>query len=93
MCSATQLCLTLATPWSVACQAAPSMGSPRQEYWSGLPFPPSEDLPDPGIKAESPESPALQADSLTAETLGKPFTSLNGPQHSTFQLEELSRAC
>ena len=56
-------------------------------------FPPPEDLPDPGIEAESPGSPALQVDSLTAETLGKPLTSLNGPQHSTFQLEEISRAC
>ena len=36
----------------------------RQEYWRGLPFPPSEDLPDPGIK---PRSPALQADSLPSE--------------------------
>jgi len=33
----------------------------RQEYWSGLPFTPPGDLPDPGIK---PESPALQVDSL-----------------------------
>ena len=36
------------------------MGFSRQEYWSGLPFPPPEDLPHPEIK---PESPALQADS------------------------------
>ena len=43
-------------------------GISRQEYWSGLPFPPPGDLPDPGIK---PMSPALQADSLTAEPLGK----------------------
>jgi len=41
----------------------------RQEYWSGLPFPPPGDLPDPGIK---PRSPALQADSLPSELLGKP---------------------
>ena len=40
------------------------MGFPRQEYWSGLPFPPPGDLPDPGIK---PESPALQADDLPTE--------------------------
>ena len=37
------------------------MGFPRQEYWSGLPFSSSEDLPDPGTKLVSP---ALQADSL-----------------------------
>ena len=52
------------TPWTVAHQAPPSMRFPRQEYWSGLPFPPSGDLPDPGIE---PGSPALQADALTSE--------------------------
>ena len=36
-----KLCLTLATPWTVACQAPLSMGFSRQEYWSGLPFPSS----------------------------------------------------
>ena len=45
-----------ATPWTVAHQAPLSMGFSRQEYWSGLPFPPPEDLPDLGIK---PVSPAL----------------------------------
>ena len=37
------------------------MGFPRQKYWSGLPFPPPGDLPDPGIE---PKPPALHADSL-----------------------------
>ena len=37
----TQSCLTLATPWTAAYQAPPSMGFSRQEYWSGLPFPSS----------------------------------------------------
>ena len=41
------------TPWTVALQAPLSMGFSRQEYWSGLPFPPPGDLPDPGIKPES----------------------------------------
>ena len=41
---------TLATPWNVASQAPLSMGFSRQDYWSGLPFPSSGDLPDPGIK-------------------------------------------
>ena len=41
----------------------------RQEYWSGLPFPSPGDLPDPGIK---PRSPALWADALPSEPLGKP---------------------
>ena len=39
-CLVAKLCLTLATPWTVAHQAPLSMGFPRQEYWSGLPFPP-----------------------------------------------------
>ena len=49
------------TPWTIACQASLSMGFPRQEYWSGLPFPSPGTLPDPGIKTKSP---AWQADSL-----------------------------
>ena len=53
-----------ATPWTVACQAPPSIGFSRQEYSSGLPFPSPGDLPDTGIK---PESPALQAESLPFE--------------------------
>ena len=48
-----------ATPWSVPNQAPLSMGFPRQEYWSGLPFPSPGDLPDPGIKPASLTSPAL----------------------------------
>ena len=47
-----------ATPWTVAHQAPLSMGFSRQEHWSGLPCPPPEDLPDPGIKPESLTSPA-----------------------------------
>ena len=57
------------TPWTVTHQAPPTMGFSRQEYWSGLPFPPPGTLPDPGIE---PRSPALQADSLPSEPLGKP---------------------
>ena len=45
---------SLATPWTVAHQAPLYMGFPRQEYWSGLPFPPSGNLPDPGIGPASP---------------------------------------
>ena len=54
------------TPWTVAYHAPPSTGFSRQEYWSGLPFPSPEDLPDPGIE---PRSPALQADALPSEPL------------------------
>ena len=73
-----------ATPWAVARQAPLSMGFPRQEHWSGLPFPSPGDLPNPGIE---PGSPALQADSLPAELAGKPqglsiFVAVNGIFHS-----------
>ena len=57
------------TPWTVAHQAPLSMGFSRQEHWSGLPCPSPEDLPNPGIK---PESPAQQEDSLPSEPPGKP---------------------
>ena len=57
-----------ATLWTVAYQASPSVGFSRQEYWSGFPFPSPGDLPDPEIK---PRSPALKADTLTAEPPGK----------------------
>ena len=43
-----------ATPWTVAYHAPPSMGFSRQEYWSGLPLPSPEDLPDLGIEHGSP---------------------------------------
>ena len=56
------------TPWTVPCQAPPSVGFFREEYWSGLPFPSPGDLPHPGIE---PWSPALQADSLPSEPPGK----------------------
>ena len=63
-----QLCLTLATPWTVACRPPLSMEFSRQEYWNGLPFPSLGDLPNPGIEHRSP---ALQADSLLTELQGK----------------------
>jgi len=44
-----------ATPWTVAHQASLSTGFPRQEYWSGLPFPSPGDLSDPGLEPPSPE--------------------------------------
>ena len=58
-CVHAQSCLTLQTPWTLACQAPLSIGFSRKEYWSGLPFPNPEDLPDPGIKPASLTSPIL----------------------------------
>ena len=60
-------CLTLGEPRLEPLQAPLSMGFPRPEYWSGLPFPSPGDLPDPGIK---PTASALQADSLPLSHLG-----------------------
>ena len=54
-------------PWmekSSLYQAPPSLGFSREEYWSGLPFPPPGDLPNQGIE---PRSPILQADALPSE--------------------------
>ena len=53
MYSVSHVCL-FATSWTVAHQALLSVGFSKQEYWSGLPFPPPGDLPDPGIEPESP---------------------------------------
>ena len=55
------------TPWTVAHQAPLSMGFSRQEYWSGLPFPPPGNLPDPGNEPISPEFPALAGRFFTTE--------------------------
>ena len=61
------------TPWTAACQAPLFMGFPRQEFWSGLPFPSPRDLPDPGIE---PVSPALAGGFFATEPPGKPHCSI-----------------
>ena len=48
--------LLFATPWTIAYQFPPPIEFSRQEYWSGLPFPSPDDLPNPGIE---PRYPAL----------------------------------
>ena len=59
------------------------MGFPRQESWSGLPYPSPGDFPNPGI---DPGSLALQADSLPSEPLGKPlmYTFIQQPMNSSY---------
>ena len=57
------------TPWTVACQAPPSMGFPRQKYWTRLPFPSPGALTDAGIK---PKSHALAGGFFPTEPPGKP---------------------
>ena len=61
--------LLLVTPWTAARQAPPSMGFSRQEYWSGVPFPPPGDLPRDQMKF--PAALALHVDSLPTEPAGK----------------------
>ena len=67
-----------ATLWTVAHQAPLSVKFPRQEYWSGLPFPPPGDLPGPGIEITSPEAPALAGRFFTTKPPGKPQKGIEG---------------
>ena len=62
--------LTLETTWTIACQATLSMGFPRQEYWSWLPFPSLGNLANPRIE---PESPELAERFFTTEPPRKPL--------------------
>ena len=81
-------CLTLATPWTVAHQVPLSMGFPRQVYWSELPFPSPEDLPDPGIK---PGSPAWQVDSFPMDSFpGRDTMQAHGHVICGFTLSEMT---
>ena len=64
------------TPWTVARQASLSMGFSRQEYWSGLPCPPPEDLPHPGSE---PVSSVLVGEFFTTEPPGSPSGKVAGP--------------
>ena len=65
--------LLFATSWTITHQALLSMEFSRQGYWSGLPFPPLADLPNPGTELEAPESPALVGGFFTTESPGKPL--------------------
>ena len=69
-----------ATVWTVACQAPLSTGFPRQEYWSGLPFPPPGDLSNPGIESTSLVS-CTGRHILYTKPPGKPNT-----QHSFYEI-------
>ena len=65
-----KLCLTLVTPWNITFWNPLAMGFPRQEYWSGLPFPSPGYLPNLEIE---PKSPTLHTDSLRSEPPSKPL--------------------
>ena len=64
---------SLEVPWIVVHQAPLSMGFPRQEDWSRLPFPAPGDLPNPSIKPETLVYPALTGGFFTTVPCGKPF--------------------
>ena len=67
-------CIQLfAAPWTAAHQAPLSMEFSRQEYWSGLPFPSPEDLPNPGIEPASPCISCTSRQFFTTVPPGKPF--------------------
>ena len=67
-----------------------SKGFPRQEYWSGWPFPSPGDLPDPGIE---PVPPTSQADALPSETPGKQFVTLKSLSHQNFEFSLMFNYC
>ena len=72
-CSQLLSCFRLfVTPWTVVCQARLSVGFSKQEYWSGLPFPPAGDLQDPD-RPVSLMSPALVGGFITTVPPRKPI--------------------
>ena len=74
-------CPTLCDPMDCSLSGSSVQGnSPRQEYWSGLPFPSPRDLSNPGTEPRSPVSPALQTDSLPLSHQGSPWHIANA-QH------------
>ena len=80
LCVCAPLCPTLCNPMDH--QACLSMAFSRQECWSGLPFPPPGDLPNPGIE---PKSPTFQADSLPTEPPRKPSEGICHPKICYFR--------
>ena len=74
-----------ATLWTLACQAPLSMEFSRQEYWSGLPFPPPGDLPDPGIQPTFLLMfPALAGKFFTTHATYEAFPQASGAPHHKF---------
>ena len=71
-CLVAKSCPTFLQPHGLACQICLSMGFPRQEYWSGLPFPSPGDLPDPGIEPRRLHLLYWQEDSLPPSHMGSP---------------------
>ena len=91
-CLVAKSCQTLCDPMGCSPPGSLSMVFPRQEYWSGLPYPSPLDLPDLGIE---PASPALAGGFfLTAEPSGKPYLGqISGPSHISWASLHLALAC
>ena len=81
------------SPNQVAFQAPLLMGLSKQEYWSGLPWPPPGDFPDLGIKPESLVSLALQVDSLLTEPPGKSFPNVFTKDKATWLQKTSASSC
>ena len=82
-----------ATLWTVGHQAPLAMEFSRQEYWSGLPFSPLGDLPDPGLEPAAPVSPALAGSFFTTAPLGEPTIQWTLAIWSLVPLPFLNPAC
>ena len=80
LCSVTRSCPTRQDPMECSCQALLSMGFPRQKYWTTLLFATPGDLPNPGIKPMSVESPALVGGFFISIPPGKPNQGLVLPE-------------
>ena len=81
LCLVAQSCPTLCKPMNCSPPGSSVHGIFfRQEYWSGLPFPPPGNLPDPEFEPTSHMSPALQADYLPPEPPGKPLFQVKDTQ-------------
>ena len=79
-----------AAPWTVAHQTPLSMGFSRQEHQSGLPIASPRDLPDPGVEARSPVSPALAGRFFPTEPLGQPLFIVDYSINRNCQIENFS---
>ena len=86
LCPPAQLLQSCPTPWTVACQAPLSMVFSRQEYWSGLPFPTPEDLPNSGIEPVSPVALAMQVYSLLLSQSSHYFSQFSSVTQSCLTL-------
>ena len=83
LCMRAQLCLTLCNPMGCSPPGSSVLRFSRQESWSGLPFPPPGDLPDPEIEPMSPMSPAFTGSFCTTEPS-------RGPKLDQWQISRIS---